>query len=301
MNIEHQSEFNPYIIEVLYINEKNVPYPVGTHFEKRIVRFYELELITGGSGTIITNGEVSNVSKGDIFLRTPGTIVEGYSGYYFIVIAFDVKYEESRKNLYATLDPYWVQNEREMLCDAGFFKDVPYKLKTFSYELEGLFLTMFNEFVKNRQDCQLVLKACLFSIFNNLLFSPKIIINNIINVRSFINNYDIIKSSQDYIDNNFNKDLTLSELSDMCHLSKNFYCKIFKHIIGLSPFEYIIQNRANAAKKLLVTTNIQISDISLMCGFNDITYFYKFFKKQVNMTPADFRKRYSFGKSNYKS
>ncbi len=292
INNEQQSMLNPYIIEVFYIHEKNVPYPAGTHFPKRVVRFYELELITGGSGTIITNGETTRVSKGDIFLRVPGTVVEGYSGYYFIVIAFDAIYDASHKKLYDTSTPYWAEDDNEMLEDSGLFKDVPYKIKTFSYELESLFHMIFNEFLKNHQSCQLILKSHIMSIFN-ILLNSYMNSNSKINTRSFRNNYDIIKNSQEYIDNNLEKEFVLSDLADMCGISKNFYCKIFKGIVGLSPFDYITQSRVNAAKKLLTTTNIKISDISRMCGINDITYFYKIFKKYVNTTPANFRKRFS--------
>jgi AraC-like DNA-binding protein len=295
MNSEHQSIFNPYIIETFIINENNVPYPVGTHFPKRIVRFYELELITGGSGTIITNGEVTTASKGDVFLRVPGTVVEGYSGYYFIVVAFDAVYDNTRKKLYSTFTPYWVPNEKEMLSDTGVLKNVPYRIKTFNFELEALFYKVLNEFTKYNQSCQLILKSYLMNIFSLLIFTPEITDKNV-NTRSFENNYELIKSSKDYIDHNLHKDFTLSGLAEMCHMSKNFYCKIFKSIFGVSPFDYIAQSRINKAKKLLITTNIKISDISIMCGISDITYFYKIFKKYVNMTPANYRKRYSIVK-----
>ncbi len=296
---DKQSIFNPYIIEVFYTHEKNVPYTVGTHFEKRVVRFYELELITGGNGTIITNGKTAKVSKGDVFLREPGTIVEGYSGYYFIVIVFDAFYDISRKELYATSTPYWITDEKSMLRNIGFFKDVPYKLTTFNYEIEYLFQSVFNEFIKNQQNCQLILKAHLMSILNLLLVSPENTIKRI-KTRSFDSNYEIIKASQKYIDNNLHKDLTLLGLAEMSGVSKNFYCKIFKSIIGLSPFDYIIQSRMNTAKRLLATTNLKISDISIMCGINNITYFHKLFKKHVKITPANFRERFSFTKAKYK-
>ncbi len=292
MNREHQSILNPYIIEAFTINENNVPYPVGTHFPKRIVRFYELELITGGSGTIITNGEVTSASKGDVFLRVPGTIVEGYSGYYFIVVAFDAIYDNSRKELYSTCTPYWVPNEKEMLSDAGIFKNVPYRIKTLNVELEALFYKVFSEFTKYHQSCQLILKSYLMTIFNLLILTPGMTNKNV-NTRSFRNNYDMIKSSKHYIDHNLHKAFTLSGLAEMCHMSKNFYSKIFKSIFEISPFDYIAQTRINHAKKLLITTNMRISEISLVCGFADITYFYKIFKKYVNMTPANYRERYS--------
>ncbi len=276
MDSEYQSILNPYIIETFTINENNVPYPAGTHFPKRIVRFYELELITGGSGTIITNGEVASASKGDVFLRVPGTVVEGYSGYYFIVVAFDAIYDNSREKLYSTLTPYWVPNEIEMLSDSGIFKNVPYRIKTFNVELEALFYKLFNEFTKYHQSCQLILKSYLMTIFNLLIFTPGITNKNV-NTRSFRNNFDLIKSSKDYIDLNLNKDFTLSGLAEMYNMSKSFYSKIFKNIFGISPFDYIAQTRINHAKKLLITTNMKISEISLVCGFADITYFYKIF------------------------
>lgn len=278
---------------------KKCPLSCRNPFEERVVKFYELELITGGNGTIITNGETAKASKGDVFLREPGTIVEGYSGYYFIVIMFDAFYDVSRKDIYASSLPYWITNEKEMLSNIGFFKDVPYKLTTYNYEIEYLFKSVFNEFIKKQQNCQLILKAHLMNILNLLLVSPENTIKRI-NTRSFENNYEIIKSSQKYIDNNLHKDLTLLELAERCGVSKNFYCKIFKSIIGLSPFDYIIQSRMNTAKRLLTTTNMKISDISNMCGINNITYFHKLFKKHVNMTPGNFRERFGFTKTKCK-
>lgn len=87
------------------------------------------------------------------------------------------------------------------------------------------------------------------------------------------------------------------DLAERSGVSKNFCYKIFTSITGLSPFDYIIQSRMNTAKRLLTSTNMKISDISIMCGIKNITYFHKLLNKHVNMTPANFRKRFGFTKA----
>ena len=76
--------------------------------------------------------------------------------------------------------------------------------------------------------------------------------------------------------------------------------QIFKKEIGLSPLDYLNELRFNNAKKLLGTERTpqyKVSEISYLCGFYDVGYFTRMFRKKYGITPSDYRKEF-FDKSN---
>ena len=93
----------------------------------------------------------------------------------------------------------------------------------------------------------------------------------------------------DYIDRNFTKDLTLSELSDLIDLSPQYLCRLFKDCLNLRPFEYLARKRIQQAKIYLLEDRMNINEISSKVGYNDCSYFCAVFKKHEMLSPAEFR------------
>lgn len=79
----------------------------------------------------------------------------------------------------------------------------------------------------------------------------------------------------------------LKSLSDK---SPEHLCRMFKKHINKTPTEFINQLRLNYAVSLLKHSDEEIIDIALNSGFESLSYFYSLFKKQYNMSPAQFRK-----------
>lgn len=96
-----------------------------------------------------------------------------------------------------------------------------------------------------------------------------------------------------YIENQLYGDLTLDQLSAICHLSPNYLSSLFKKEVGTSFSEYIQQQRIDEAKKLLTFTNYPILDIGSLLNFTDQSYFIKVFKKFTGITPKQYRTKYS--------
>jgi AraC-like DNA-binding protein len=82
---------------------------------------------------------------------------------------------------------------------------------------------------------------------------------------------------------------TLSQLAKKAHMCNSGFSKKFKDIAGLSPIDFIISLRIEKAEKLLLSTNLSIYDVSQQCGFYDVNYFIKVFKRYKNITPLKFR------------
>lgn len=94
-----------------------------------------------------------------------------------------------------------------------------------------------------------------------------------------------------YISKHLRRSLSVRELADeACMSEPNFY-RTFRQTFGLTPVEYINQQRISLAGVLLRTTNRCITDICLDCGFNSLTYFTTLFRREVGMPPAQYRRQ----------
>lgn len=93
-----------------------------------------------------------------------------------------------------------------------------------------------------------------------------------------------------YIYKNFQKPLTLTEVSAVASLSPTYFSKKFKATTGMGFKEYLNFVRLKHAQTALLTTNNTITDIALEYGFNDSNYFKDLFKKVYGKSPREFRK-----------
>lgn len=92
-----------------------------------------------------------------------------------------------------------------------------------------------------------------------------------------------------YIRQNIHRALTLKELSDLSCMSTSTFYRMFKRDTGLSPIEFILNEKIKHAKKLLRTPGIQINEVSFQAGFEDCNYFIRLFKKYEGITPKQYQ------------
>lgn len=100
---------------------------------------------------------------------------------------------------------------------------------------------------------------------------------------------EILNIAKTYIDNNYQKELTLSQVAKYIYLSDSYFAHSFKNKFGISPKSYILKVRIETAKELLENTDNKISDIALSVGFSSQQRFNDIFKKQVGVTPLKHR------------
>ncbi len=93
-----------------------------------------------------------------------------------------------------------------------------------------------------------------------------------------------------FINENYQQDITLETLCKHFFLSKATICKRFKNVIRCSVMEYLFRVRVNKAKSLLSTTEKSIEEISFLCGFSSANYFSLVFKKEIGLSPLNYRK-----------
>ncbi|CQR52880.1 response regulator [Paenibacillus riograndensis] len=92
-----------------------------------------------------------------------------------------------------------------------------------------------------------------------------------------------------YIEQNYPSDLSLQEVAGKFYVSREYISRKFKQEYGINFSDYIGSVRIEKAKLLLQNPNLKLSQISEMVGFHDVKYFSKVFKKQVGLSPKDYR------------
>ncbi len=101
--------------------------------------------------------------------------------------------------------------------------------------------------------------------------------------------YDVIDDLINHVKSNYGRNLSLDYLSAYTHLSALYLSRYFKKCTGMKLSDYITKVRIERAKSLLRSSEHTVQDISLFCGYNNISNFHKSFKKYTNMTASEYR------------
>lgn len=102
--------------------------------------------------------------------------------------------------------------------------------------------------------------------------------------------YDIYNITE-YIDENMNSNLRVTDIAEKCKMSYSHFAKKFYLVYHISCKSYIEEMRIHKAKDFLMFTNFDITYISQECGFSDSSHMIKAFKKSTGLTPGEYRKK----------
>lgn len=96
-----------------------------------------------------------------------------------------------------------------------------------------------------------------------------------------------------YIEENFDKPLTLENAAEKVNLTPNYVSTIFKKETGVSFLEYLTSVRLDKATEMLRKSDMSMSEIAEAVGYSDVKHFSKLCKKTLGMKPSEYRKLYS--------
>lgn len=108
--------------------------------------------------------------------------------------------------------------------------------------------------------------------------------------KRFTTSNNRINTIHEYLMNHYKEDIDLGKLSNLVNLAPGSLCRFFKGNMGITIFEYLNKIKIEYACKLLMDNDLNMLDVSLDSGFNNLSHFNKQFKKINEITPTAYRK-----------
>ena len=99
----------------------------------------------------------------------------------------------------------------------------------------------------------------------------------------------MVSKAKAYIKENYGRDISLDDVSREVNVSPYYFSKLFKEEEGQNFIEYLTKIRIDKARQLLREENLSIKEISIMVGYSDPNYFSRLFRKQMDMSPREYR------------
>jgi AraC-like DNA-binding protein/ligand-binding sensor protein len=98
-----------------------------------------------------------------------------------------------------------------------------------------------------------------------------------------------VASAKQFVQANVEEPITLARVVQHVHVSRFYFCKLFKKATGMTLTEYVSRVRVEKAKSLLVDPSMRISEVVFAAGFGSIPRFNSVFKRHVGMPPTEYR------------
>lgn len=102
----------------------------------------------------------------------------------------------------------------------------------------------------------------------------------------------VIKKIRNYLDENYTREISRSDLAEIVYLNPDYISRLFKKEMGMSISSYLLKKRMDAAKELLLNTSMPVNVISLHAGYNNYSYFTRMFRDYTGYSPNEYRKKF---------
>jgi AraC family transcriptional regulator len=94
-----------------------------------------------------------------------------------------------------------------------------------------------------------------------------------------------------YIQDNLDQTLSLDDLAQVAQVSPNYFIALFQQSTGITPHKYVLQQRVEYAKELLVCSKLSLIEIAYKCGFPDQCQFTTTFRRYIGVTPGQYKRK----------
>ena len=99
-----------------------------------------------------------------------------------------------------------------------------------------------------------------------------------------------LRSVRDFVEAKLETDIRLNAMADICGLSTEYFVRLFKATLQVSPYQYVLNRRVERAKILLGENKQSLADIALQCGFSHQEHMTRMFRRFTGVTPGLYRR-----------
>ena len=97
-----------------------------------------------------------------------------------------------------------------------------------------------------------------------------------------------LKQVLTYLEQHYTEPITLEDMAQAAHMSPKYFCRFFRQMTRRTPIDYLNYYRVECASQELSTTEKSVTEVALDCGFNDVSYFIKIFRRHKGVSPGKY-------------
>lgn len=259
----------------------NQNYHVGAHWHTSIEMLYFLQ----DSATVWIGSHHYQVHSGDLIIINAGEVhsatgEEGDTPTHLVLKVLPELLYISDNNSFETnyLLPFTIAGfTQNRLIPKDHLQDSP---------VIPLIDEVYNEFHTRQYGYELSIQANINKIFLWILRywqSKGMKLEQLFHQNS--KDYARLKKLFEYVQNNYHQPIYLAEMAEICNMNDSYFSRYFKKLTGKTFVEYVNYIRLTEAEKLLLTTDLNITQIAFATGFSSASYFIKIYKKHRGTSP----------------
>ncbi len=188
---------------------------------------------------------------------------------------------------YKTVSPFLIpgsQNRRQFRKE-----EIPERIANLLHEMK-------NEYAEMKYGYEIALKAHLYNL---ILWVIRRWQDSDVEETPHFNSTQtrFLESVLSYVSEHYAQSISIEELAKMHYISYSHFSALFKRMTGNNFVDYLNSVRISAAERLLVTTDMQVTEIAQAVGYSDLSYFSRRFSEHNHISPRAYRKKYCDDKS----
>lgn len=255
----------PFIYKRSTVRKKNVMFPSSNWHEN-----IEILYIENGDGYIYNNGQIIEVSKGDVAVINANHLH-----------SIGVEAEDMRHSYLIIDRSFCIQNGIDTNAVSFDTKIKDEGLLALLSELERAYSLPEEAPYRTATVRSTVLRILLFICEKYSVRTE--------NVEHTERSLSYVKGAIDYIRASYSKNFSLEDVANYVGVSKCYLSREFHKFTGMSFVAYVNRTRCKMAQRLLLEENINVYEVGNRCGFENRSYFAKTFQKYIGMLPIEYR------------
>jgi AraC-like DNA-binding protein/quercetin dioxygenase-like cupin family protein len=264
-------------LEMILVDADHPRYTMPFHWHSE----FELILVTEGEFHAVIGDETHCAVKGDALFVNSGLVHGGTpkdSSYYCVI--FDPSMLMGKGNL------SW-NGDIKRIADVSDL--APCYFKGGESDIPELMSVLIKTLKREGKGSVLSALGMIFTILGRVSsLCPEL---DCYSQRQRLSGEDKLKAVLNYIDEHYSDSITLEELSQVAKMNEGYFCEFFKRHTNRTPMDYLNTYRINMACGMLKMSGATVTETAFSCGFNDLSYFIKTFKKYKGVTPRQYRRR----------
>ena len=240
---------------------------------------YDINYVVTGDRKMITPIQSYSYHAGDVSMGEPytyhRTISESDTPYERYLIKFTPQF----------IDPFIQCIGKDIFNDLREQKLFHFS-SLMQSKIKQMFREMLEEYNKNTNYKEIILQGMLYRLLTTI-YENKLDVS-VTRYKSPLTE-PILKAIY-YIENNYDKNITLESIAKEVHFSFSYFSRLFSSQLGMSFTEYLTNVRIRHVKRQLIQTNKSVMEIALDTGFCHGDYLSSKFKNKTGMTPLEFRR-----------